>query len=174
MTIKTVCSYSCSVCCSIIIIFAIATNYWIEYIAKEPADADDVSLFNIGLFEKCQTYRYDMEGEDDLGCNDFTPDVDGYTTTRYILVGTYIIALLLTLVAFIFVTVYCATGKYYFPIGRVAICFVVAAVCVMAGLISYTIAFKDTRNATFSWSYGAGWSAVGMYIITTVLLYADK
>ena len=40
-----------------------------------------------------------------------------------VVVGLYIIALLLTLVAFIFVTVYSVTGKYYFPIGRVAICY---------------------------------------------------
>jgi len=173
MTIKTVCSYSCSVCCTLIVIFAVATNYWIEYVAKE-AGAQDSSLFNIGLFEKCETYRYDMEGEEDRGCNDYSPDVDGFMTARYVLVGTYIIALLLTLIAFIFVTVYCATGKYYFPIGRVAVCFMASAVCIIAGLISYTMVFKAEQNATFSWSYGAGWSAAGMYIITTVLLYADK
>ena len=43
-----------------------------------------------------------------------------------VLVGTYIGALLLTLIAFIFVTVYVVTGKYYFPCGRVAICFILS------------------------------------------------
>ena len=46
-----------------------------------------------------------------------------FSAARMVVVGLYIIALLLTLVAFIFVTVYSVTGKYYFPIGRVAICY---------------------------------------------------
>ena len=49
------------------------------------------------------------------------------------------------------------------------------------GLVVYTMVYKDVDETAkdwrwfqFSWSYGAGWSTFGMYVVTIVLLFADK
>jgi len=174
MTIKTVSSYSCSVFCAIVVILSVSTSYWVEY---KRYYKDNEETVNFGLFETCnpcQKGEPDCKPCKDLPVRETKGRMEAFSTARMVLVGTYIIALMLTLIGFIFVTVYCVTGKYYFPIGRVAICFVASAICVAAGLIVFTMVFKKVKDTWFSWSYGAGWSAAGMYIITTILLYADK
>ena len=45
---------------------------------------------------------------------------------RSAILAMYILAMLCTLVAFIFVTVYCITDKYFFPVTRSAILFFVS------------------------------------------------
>ena len=45
---------------------------------------------------------------------------------RNTVVAMFVLAVICTLVGFIFIMVYCATGKYYFPVGRTAISFVLA------------------------------------------------
>ena len=44
---------------------------------------------------------------------------------------------------------------------------------ILIGLAVYTSKFIELE-VSFSWSYGAGWSVVGMYIISIILLFADK
>ena len=163
MTIKTASSYCCSIFCAIAIIVSLATNYWIEF-------GDESLNHHGGLLEIC--YENEEHGP---FCSRFSE----LSMPRLMVIGLYIIALLLTLVAFIFVTVYCVTGKYYFPIGRVVTCFLGSAVAVGVALIQYAVTYKDVDQEkwlwfSFSWSYGLGWSMFGMYIVTVVLLFADK
>jgi len=200
MAIKTVCTYWCTFFTVLIIIISLATNYWHEYDIKtrkkldngdEPTyPSDGEPFFNVvnkhraGLWEKCEevvNYKLDEDEDEveidstELGCVDYDPPtfVKNYEIKRTVLVVCYIIALLATLIAFIFVTVYCTTGKYYFPVGRSAICYFIAALSILIGLLVYTDMYFSAK-VSFSWSYGAGWSAVVMYIITIVLMYADK
>eukprot|EP00111_Clytia_hemisphaerica_P020271 TCONS_00059742-protein len=179
MSIKTVVTYSCMIFSIIILIISLATNYWHEYEIPDGKTPLTVTYFNVGLFEKCTEihYRWGWRNTtvEDLGCEDYEPplSLDDWEMRRDTLVVMFVLAVIFTLISFIFITVYCATGKYYFPVGRTAICFILAAICVMIGLIVYTNTFIN-HDVAFSWSYGAGWSAVAMYIITTILIYADK
>ena len=176
MTIKTVASYWCMFICVLIIIVSLATIYWHEFKLADPNVKDAVSHFNVGLWEKCEEVEYKKENRtEDKGCSDYEPPdyVDDWGSKRNTVVVMYVFALLDTLIAFIFITTYCATGKYYFPVKRSAAMFFIAALVMCIGLIVYTATFANSV-VSFSWSYGAGWSAVAMYIITIVLLFADK
>lgn len=181
MTYKTATVYCCTIFSILIIIISLATNYWYEFEKKaNDVKPGTVSHFRVGLFEQCETiyYNHDTEVHDDSeekDCEDFqVPDgVDDWFPRRDTLIATYIIAMILTLIGFIFVTAYCVTGKYFFPVGRVAICYFLSALVIIIGLCVYTSTFYDL-DVSFSWSYGAGWSAAAMYIIAIVLLYADK
>ena len=51
--------------------------------------------------------------------------------------------------------------------------FCFAAIFVVIGLAIYTDNYIN-KKVQFSWSYGAGWSATAMYIISVILLLADK
>ncbi|XP_012560070.1 uncharacterized protein LOC105846161 isoform X1 [Hydra vulgaris] len=193
MSVKTIATVSCSIFCIVIIILSLVTNYWYEFeeelsqdrktlvksVFEDKSSNHSVIFTRVGLWEQCNTVIYNHLREDEKEmtekCESYkVPSyINNWTIRRNVLVIFYIISLLLTLVAFAFETIYCVTRKYYFPVGRIALCFFISALLILISLSVYTNTFIR-QNIAFSWSYGAGWSAVVMYIISIVLLYADK
>ena len=55
---------------------------------------------------------------------------------RNAVVAMYILAVISTLIAFVFVTVYCVTDKYYFPVKRSAILFLFAGKIITVSVFS--------------------------------------
>lgn len=180
MSIKTVASYTCAIFSVIVLILCLCTNYWIEYetVVKNVGKTTRTRIRS-GLWEYCSNTK--LHEDKEFGatkCHSIKTLGEGLAVTdwtgkRNAVAAMLILALLVTLVAFVFVTVYCITDKYYFPVTRSAILFLIAGILVVIGLSIYTDIFINMK-VQFSWSYGAGWSAAAMYIISVILLLADK
>jgi len=178
MSVKTVASYTCAIFSVVVLILCLCTNYWIEYevIDRTVIGKDRRYRVRAGLWEYCQ--RVKEITDKDFGALKCTAvdKLEGTglkTAKRDAIFAMYLLAMLATLVAFIFVTVYCITDKYFFPVTRSAILFFLSAIFVVIGLAIYTDNYMN-KKVQFSWSYGAGWSATAMYIISVILLFADK
>lgn len=161
-----------------VLILCLCTNYWVEYEVIDSKVGKETRRyrFRAGLWEYCRQVK-------EITHNDYgkltcipVDEQEGTglaTAKRDAILAMYVLAMVATLVAFIFVTVYCITDKYFFPVTRSAILFFISAVCVVIGLAIYTDNYIN-KKVQFSWSYGAGWSATAMYIISVILLLADK
>eukprot|EP00794_Sanderia_malayensis_P015085 gene15085-16641_t len=170
MSIKTIASYTCAIFSVVVIILCLCTNYWIEYATVDTKLGLSTEYrFRSGLWESCRKVK--MPNEKDFGstkCFSFSDSnkifsISSWIVKRNAIAAMFILALLITLIAFIFVTVYCITDKYYFPVTRSALLFLAAAICVVIGLAIYTDIFMF-KQVSFSWSYGAGWSAAAMMV----------